>query len=232
MSTQLKERERRELSRQTGRRLTRAELERRRKRRRRRRARGIVILAAVIAAAVFSFIGYIQHVNFRQPDITEITNPSWITQEFLTPNRYSRPGIELKRVNGIVVHYTANPGTDARQNRNYFESLSQSGDTYASSHFIIGIDGEIIQCIPMNEIAYCSNERNSDTISIECCHEDETGELSDAAYDSLVRLTRWLMDTYHLSARSVIRHYDITGKICPKYFVDHPSEWESFKNNL
>ena len=69
--------------------------------------------------------------------------------ELLSVNEYSRPGTELSQVNGIVVHYTANPGTTAEQNRSYFESLAETGETHASSHFIIGISGEIIQCIPV-----------------------------------------------------------------------------------
>ncbi len=47
--------------------------------------------------------------------------------ELLTVNEYSRPGTELAQVNGIVVHYTANPGTTAEQNRSYFESLAETG---------------------------------------------------------------------------------------------------------
>ena len=52
--------------------------------------------------------------------------------ELLTVNEYSRPGTELAQVNGIVVHYTANPGTTAEQNRSYFESLAETGETHAS----------------------------------------------------------------------------------------------------
>ena len=58
-----------------------------------------------------------------------------IDVELLTPNEYSRPQTALSQVNGIVVHYTANPGTTAEQNRSYFESLAETGETYASSHF-------------------------------------------------------------------------------------------------
>ena len=56
-----------------------------------------------------------------------------ITEELLTPNEYSRPGLSLDKVNGIVVHYTANPGTGAENNRSYFEGLKDSGATYASN---------------------------------------------------------------------------------------------------
>ena len=30
----------------------------------------------------------------------------------------------------------------------------------------------------------------------------------------------------------MIRHYDVTGKICPKYFVDHEDAWELFKGDV
>lgn len=171
-------------------------------------------------------------------DGTEITLTKYIEDrpeldvELLTVNDYSRPGIPLKQVNGIVVHYTANPGTTALQNRSYFENLSKTHETKASSHFVIGLDGEIVQCIPCNEISYASNNRNSDTISIECCIDDDTGKFNDDTYQSLIKLTTWLMGRYDLSDRDVIRHYDVTGKNCPKYYVEHESAWTQFKQDL
>ena len=35
-----------------------------------------------------------------------------------------------------------------------------------------------------------------------------------------------------LNENDVIRHYDVTGKICPKYFVEHEDEWEQFKKDV
>ena len=49
--------------------------------------------------------------------------------ELLPVNQYSRPGTELTEVKGIVVHYTANPGSSARQNRDYFAGLAESHET-------------------------------------------------------------------------------------------------------
>lgn len=152
--------------------------------------------------------------------------------QLLDINKYSRPGLALSQVNGIVIHYTANPGTTAQQNRDYFQGLASSGKTYASSHFVIGLDGEIVQCIPCNEMAYASNDRNSDTISIECCIEDETGKFNDKTYQSVIKLTSWLMGRYDLETADVIRHYDVTGKACPKYFVEHEDAWEQFHKDL
>ena len=158
--------------------------------------------------------------------------PDWITQELLPINPYSRPGEALEEVNGVVVHYVGNPGTTAQQNRSYFENLAQTGETYASSHFLIGLDGEIICNVPLDEIAYCTGPRNVDTISIECCHPDDTGAFTQATYDSLVKLTRWLMEEYRLDTDQVIRHYDVTGKECPRYYVQHPEAWEAFLEDL
>lgn len=152
-----------------------------------------------------------------------------IDEQYLTVNEYSRPGTVLEKVKHIVIHYTANPGTSAQNNRNYFEGLKDSGLTSASSHFVIGLDGEIIQCIPLNEWCYASNELNCESISIEMCHPDETGAFNDATYNSCVFLVAQLCNYYHLTAEDVIRHYDITGKECPKYFVDHPDRWEKFQ---
>lgn len=152
--------------------------------------------------------------------------------QLLDINEYSRPGIALEKVNGIVIHYTANPGTSAEQNRDYFNGLANSKKTKASSHFVIGLDGEIVQCIPCNEIAYASNDRNSDTISIECCIEDDSGKFNEDTYKSLVELTTWLMGRYDLDEEDVIRHYDVTGKNCPKYYVEHEDAWETFKTDL
>lgn len=167
-----------------------------------------------------------------QSEPADMDNRPPLDVELLTVNPYSRPGTALGQVNGIVIHYTANPGTGAIQNRDYFEGLKDSGETHASSHFIVGLDGEIVQCIPCNEVSYASNDRNDDTISIECCIPDETGKFNAATYRSLVELTSWLCRRYGLSSDAVIRHYDVTGKICPKYYVEHPEAWEQFKREI
>ena len=167
----------------------------------------------------------------------EIQLPKWagefkdtITQNLLPVNPYSRPGKQLDEVNAVVIHYVGNPGTTAAQNRSYFENIIETKEASVSSHFIIGLEGEIIQCVPLDEISYASNNRNEDTIAIECCHPDETGEFNASTYDSAVKLTAYLCILYNLDPDTdVIRHYDVTGKECPKYFVDYENQWNLFK---
>ena len=204
-----------------------------RRRRQQSRRRFPLIPFLVLLVAVLAVIKWIDPFA-PKPAAQQQTpqTPDWVTVELLPVNPYSRPGIPLEQVNGIVIHYVGNPGTTAAQNHSYFENLAQTGETYASSHFLVGLEGEILQNVPLDEIAYCSNQRNEDTISIECCHPDDSGEFNQATYDSLVRLTRWLMEAYDLDTDQVIRHYDVTGKICPKSFVDNPEEWEQFLKDL
>mgnify|MGYP000020123867 FL=1 len=184
----------------------------------------------LLVVAVLLVIKWIDPFAPRERPLPE--TPDWITVELLPLNEFSRPGTPLEEVNGIVIHYVGNPGTTAAQNHSFFTNLAQTGETYASSHFLVGLDGEVLQNVPLNEVAYCSNQRNDDTISIECCHPDDSGEFTSATYESLVRLTRWLMEEYGLDTSQVIRHYDVTGKLCPKAFVEHPEEWERFLRAL
>lgn len=174
-----------------------------------------------------------EEMSYMLPDaLKKVTEAPDFEVDLLDINEYSRPGIALTEVNGIVVHYTGNPGTTAAQNRSYFQSLAETGETKASSHFVVGLEGEIIQCVPCNEMSYASNERNCDTIAIECCISDETGKFNEKTYQSLIQLVAWLMGRYELSIDEVIRHYDVTGKECPRYYVKNPEAWEDFKEDV
>lgn len=163
--------------------------------------------------------------------VPQIPQPE-LDVQLLTVNPYSRPGTATETITGVVVHYTANPGSTAQNNRDYFEGLKDSGATSVSSNFVIGLEGEVIQCVPTAEVAYASNSRNSDTVSIECCHPDETGVFNQATYDSLVELVAFLCGKFNLDADQVIRHYDVTGKECPLYYVEHEDEWARFKEDV
>lgn len=155
-----------------------------------------------------------------------------ISVQLLDVNEYSRPGTEIESITGIVIHYTANPGSTAQDNRDYFNGLQDGHGTSVSSHFVVGLDGEIVQCVPTWEVAYASNGRNKDTVSIECCHPDETGKFTEETYASVVQLTAFLCNKYDLEAESVIRHYDVTGKNCPKYFVENEEAWSVFREDV
>lgn len=206
-----------------------------------------IIVGCIMTLIVLVFIGMAalkqsQDKEAREKALLEENNSGpafwqkqgapYIEVDLLTPNEYSRPQIALEQVNYIAIHYTANPGSSAKANRDYFENLSVTHETKVSSHFVVGLEGEVIQCIPTAEISYATNERNVDTISIECCHMDDTGVFEEATYESAVKLTAWLCTRFGLTEENVIRHYDVTGKNCPKYYVEHPDAWEQMKVDI
>lgn len=219
---------------------------------RRRKARRRKVYAARAAAALFVVLclamiciltGEIYRMSHRAPRTGGDAEPGFvqsmaekvlagkiappaIMEEYLEVNDFSRPGTALEQVNSIFVHYTANPGTSAAQNRSYFANLALTQERSASAHFIIGYDGEIVQCIPLEEQAYAVMTRNEDSISIECCYTSEDGSFTRETYDTLVHTLAWLVDKYHLSTEDILRHYDCGGKLCPVYYVEHEDEWE------
>jgi len=204
------------------------------KRKRKQKIRKVVGLTAavIVAAAILTVVIKLIVVREQSRDKSGIEQPDFVTQELLIVNEYSRPGRALKQINGIVIHYVGNPGTSAQNNRNYFNNLAVTKTTYASSHYIVGLEGEVIQCVPLDEISFCSNNRNDDTVAIECCHPDETGEFNEDTYASLVKLAGWLCWKFDLEDDQVIRHYDVKGKLCPLYYVEHEDAWEQMKEDI
>lgn len=177
-----------------------------------------------------------------------------VIEAALTPNKWSRPQIVIKPVRGIIMHYVENPGTSAMFNRNYFESLKKQkeGQTkkplYASAHFIVDMSGEIVLAVPPNEVAYHCGENkdagylytdlarerfgvwpNACTLGVELCHTDREGRFTEETLDAACRLVACLCEQHDLNPfYDVFRHFDITKKICPRYFVDHPGEFTIF----
>lgn len=190
----------------------------------------ILINIALIAAIIVVSVNIFRLVT-EPPIISELRRldvPDWVKVDLIKVDGASRRGTSLDDLDAIVIHYIGNPGTTAQNNRNYFNNP----DSTVSAHFIVGLEGEIIQCIPLHEKSSASNHRNSDTISIEVCHPDETGVFNDATYDALVRLTAWLCAECGLDEEQIIRHYDVTGKICPRWFVDDETAWATFRADV
>lgn len=204
----------------------------RRKIKRKKRIRKLVVFFMVIILSVCGIFAFTLYKNGgkllkKELNVKTLTAPEYVNVELIGLGR-ARTGVKLVEINNIVIHYVGNPNTTAQNNRDFFNKP----DTDVCSHFLIGLDGEIIQCVPLDEKSAASNNRNLDTISIEVCHPDASGKFNEATYNSLLKLTAWLCDNSGLKAKDVIRHYDITGKECPKYFVDNESAWEEFLTDV
>ena len=81
----------------------------------------LLLIFAAVGAAVWLWAG-------RGLPGEGVEVPDYVQADLLTVNPWSRPGTPLEKIDGIVIHYVGNPGTTAKANRNYFESLS-SGET-------------------------------------------------------------------------------------------------------
>lgn len=135
----------------------------------------------------------------------------------------------------IVIHYTASTG-DAPAQCKYFANNYVG----ASAHYFVGHNGDIYRSVKDEDTAWhCGAKsyvhpscRNSNSIGIElCCKKDSTGEwyFHNSTVTESVRLVVYLMKKYNISLDRVIRHYDVTGKICPRPFVIDSLEWDMYK---
>lgn len=187
----------------------------------------VLIIAAMVGLTYLYQTKYLPEYRLKVLATTDV--PDYVDPQILDFSSNSRSGEQLEAYNSIVIHYVANPGSSAQANHDYFANPESN----VTSHFVVGLDGEIIQCLPLDEESAASNWRNNDTISIEVCHPDDSGKFNDATYESLVKLTKWLVALGNLNPKKdIIRHYDITGKNCPKYYVENPDAWEQFISDV
>lgn len=142
------------------------------------------------------------------------------------------------KIQYIVVHYTANNGDTARGNGKYFQSANRN----ASAHYFVD-DNEVIQSVLDTDVAwhcgankyvhkYC---RNNNSIGVEMCsRKDSKGNyyITDDTFRLTVSFVKSLMKQYNIPISNVIRHYDVTGKLCPRPFVDNPTLWDNFKKEV
>jgi N-acetylmuramoyl-L-alanine amidase len=177
-----------------------------------------------------------------------------ITKKYLTLNQYSRPH-SLCHPKGVIVHYTGFSGQTAEQCWKYFESLKNQNHTsgiYASTQFIVGLDGEIIQTMEENEMAYgvstpvdysktpypqkvekvFGKSVNKNALHIEMCFDDKDGKINEKTLEATTRLVADILNRYSLPITCLFTHNECTGKLCPKYFVENKKAYSSFKKGV
>lgn len=172
----------------------------------------------------------------------------YIKKDFLTLNKYSRPGRKRKGVLGLEAHWVAAPGQDWQDVRQWFELRKGGKWSFGSTHFCVGLKGDLIQMIPEDEIAFSSGAKRRfykdgvqskygippyyNTLAIEMCHPDASGKLKEATYKSVINWFTYMCKKYNLIETDIERHWDLTGKYCPKWYVDNPSEWHKLRNDV
>lgn len=157
-------------------------------------------------------------------------------EKFMKINKYGRPGTKRRRTTKIAWHFTGQHDVSAKNTVSYFSNVVANGYRvngryiYASSHLVVGLQGELYYIVPFNEIAYTTNSANAYSIGVECATTGADDHYTDEEYKTMVKTGAWLAQTYKLDPRvDFIRHYDVTGKICPRYFVNNVKAWKQFK---
>lgn len=146
----------------------------------------------------------------------------------------------------LVIHYTGNDGdTDANNARYYRDNVVK-----ASAHYFVD-DDSITQSVEDLGIAWAVGGKkwadchrtgggtlfltanNYNTLSIELCDNRRDGRImaTEATLERAAKLARALMEKYNIPIERVIRHFDVSGKHCPAYFMDN-NAWEAFKARL
>lgn len=184
-----------------------------------------------------------------------------IIHDFLTRNEYSRPCKKLQKVLAILIHWTANPGANAKENRDFFENKKTGMGGYGSAHYIIDQNGIIVAAIPENEVAYhcgssekdpesgkvytdeararfgyyasTSNSPNNCTLGVELCPTDARGNFSRATIETAIELCADICKRYGLTAQAITTHHNIVGwKDCPKLWTEKPQLLETFRQSV
>lgn len=150
----------------------------------------------------------------------------------------------------IVIHYTGNDGDTALNNAKYYAS----NVVKTSAHYFVD-EKEVVQSVDDLRIAWavggnkypsCAQTgggtmygkcKNANSISIELCDAVKNGVYAPGAKTvaQALELTKALMKKYSIPASNVIRHFDVTGKLCPAYWSgkENAGKWEKeFKSRL
>lgn len=150
------------------------------------------------------------------------------------------------KIKYIVWHYTANDGDSDESNAKYFKRKNLN----ASAHYFVDDDSVTIS-VPDTYVAWSvggsrySNYKttggakyykictNTNSISIELCDTVKDGvyNVSEKTLNNAIELTRELMKKYNIPIENVIRHFDVTGKSCPAYYVNN-TKWNMVKSRI
>lgn len=155
----------------------------------------------------------------------------------------TRPASAIKY---IVIHYTGNNGDSDENNARYFQSAGRN----ASAHYFID-DDSITQSVPDLTIAWSVGGKkyadcaktgggtfyriatNKNTLNIELCDSKKDGQImaTEKTLTNAIKLIEELMAKYQIPKSRIIRHFDVTGKKCPAYFVNS-EKWQEFKARI
>lgn len=142
----------------------------------------------------------------------------------------------------LVIHFTANDGDNATNNGKYFKN----NVVKASAHYFVD-DDTIVKSVEEDYVAYAVGGKklnsggiyhgvvtNYNSISIELCDTVKDGKYNVSAKTraKAIELAKDIVKRHNIDKSHVVRHYDVTGKMCPKYYVEDVNEWKAFVDDI
>ena len=143
----------------------------------------------------------------------------------------------------LVYHYTANDGDTDENNAKYFHN----NVVKASAHRFVDDDSVTIS-VPDNYVAwhcggglqgskghtYYKKCTNTNSIGIEMCDTKRNGkyEVTPKTRTNAIAIGKELVKKYGIKKENIIRHFDVTGKNCPAYFVKDEEAWKKFRDEI
>lgn len=133
-----------------------------------------------------------------------------------------------RAIDRIVVHFTATLAS-ARNNATYFSR--NEGHGASARYFVDDTSPEIYQSVAEGDTTWHAGNwlMNCRAVGIEVVSAGE--DFSATEIQKLAWLVRKLMAKYGIGASGVIRHYDVTGKLCPAPYVA-ASKWAALKATI
>ena len=138
----------------------------------------------------------------------------------------------------LVVHYTAGNADTAADNCRYFQ---HTAGLYASAHYFVDEKGWEQSVADFDTAWHCGAAsyrhphcRNGNSIGVELCSVLRDGQYAfeDETVENALALLAELMRRYEIPVERVLRHYDVTGKVCPAPFVADTAAWQQFLDRL
>lgn len=143
--------------------------------------------------------------------------------DHIPKNPKRRPGRAMKP-QYLTIHSTGNPNSTAKNERAWL--TNPANDRTASWHIVVD-EKEAIEAIPLNEVAFHAGTTagNSTSIGLEIC---ESGNRANTLANA-VKVTADLLKRYGWGVGRLRRHYDWSGKICPRIMsANNWAGWEQF----
>lgn len=146
-------------------------------------------------------------------------------------NLYKRVGFTMVP-KSITIHNTANGNPDSDAQKHADLLANPNARAYTSWHFTVD-DHQIIQSIPVNEGSWHAGDNqglgNGASVAIEMC-ENAGSDWNQTLKNTQVLVAHLMVDL-NLPISAVKKHYDFSGKNCPRQLMDPPT-WIAFIDGI